>query len=370
MSAEGRRNRASSAARFAWCPGSIQMCQGLPEGIETDVQRAGTKAHRLLEIMLTEGAANVDYDGYTSDMIDNVKWAHNIIQKTIRQDPLSFYCAEQVGDLSDLGMPECGGTADAVVMTERTLHIFDLKYGFREVDAQWNWQMMIYALCFLGSGKYSIKRVHLHILQPALAYPRHDEWMISVKGLAKWVPELREAYEESFEKDARLNPSPTTCLYCRASGICRKQKKRALKRYDSRSNRLDYLTVEEMGQLLEREADVRLFFRSLRARIMEMWRRGEPVPGTKIVKSNKHYIFTEEAARHLREVVPTRDLFVKKMKSPAQLAKDVRYRKLAEKYKFKPEGEARLALASDKRKAVDFKTVEFTVYEEEDESNG
>lgn len=366
---DGKRNRASSAARFAWCPGSIQMCQGLPEGIETDVQRAGQQAHRLLEEMLNEGERNVDYSRWPMEMVENVKWAHGVIQETIQSDQMSFYCAEQQGDLSSIGMPECGGTADAVVMTERLLHIFDLKYGFREVSAEWNWQMLIYALCFLSVGKYSIRRIHLHILQPALAYPRHDEWTISAKRLAEWVPELREAYEESFEKDARLNPSPATCLYCRASGVCRAQKNRALRRYEKRSDMLDYLTPKEMGKLLEREADVRLFFRSLRARIMEMWRRGEAVPGTKIVQSNKHFIFPEEAVRRLKKRVPHEDLFVEKMKSPAQLAKDPRYRGLAEKLRVKPVGEARLALATDKRNAVPLNRVEFTVYEE-DEENG
>lgn len=77
------------------------------------------------------------------------------------QSPL-FFSVERV-DISGVSFPDCFGTADMVIVTDKVAHIIDLKLGRGvEVSAEENPQLMAYGLGVLEMAEMlmTLKRFH------------------------------------------------------------------------------------------------------------------------------------------------------------------------------------------------------------------
>ena len=93
------------------------------------------------------------------------------IEEAKRQCADSVFSVEQKVDISDY-VPDCFGTADMMIVTDKLVHIIDLKLGKGvPVYAEKNPQLMIYGLGVLEIAEmlFPVEMVRLTIFQPRLS---------------------------------------------------------------------------------------------------------------------------------------------------------------------------------------------------------
>lgn len=366
---EHKRNNASGASRWISCPGSIRQYEALPEPPETEAQRRGTHAHLLLEKFLRFGPASVPLEDFDDVTIENVTWAYEVI-RSVRQEGAdagdsAFLVSELRADLAHRGMPECGGTTDALLVLPRSgvMHVFDYKNGHVFVSEYNNAQMMIYALCNTPEA-YCVSEVVLHVLQPNVS--RVDRFCrISVERLNAWCDfVLKPAYDLTFQPDAPLIPkAEEQCRWCRARGACLACQKAVLESDFGKdvvvagTGRLpsaDVIGLDRVGELLRFEESVLSpYFAGLRSFAFSALCRGESVPGFKLVRGRKNRVFKPEAIAELTSKIP-KDLLYQPpaMKSPAQLEKVPGYKELVKSLAYVPEGDLKMVVDTDVRPVV------------------
>jgi hypothetical protein len=140
----------------------------------------GTKAHELAEKALVAKVNASDVAGdYPAEMRDYVQMYLDYVRGVAvgARDVL----IEQRLDISKW-VPECFGTADAVVIHGETIHVIDLKYGKGlRVDAEKNSQLMLYALGAYEENNFiygPFTKAVLHVVQPRLDH--FDAWEIEL----------------------------------------------------------------------------------------------------------------------------------------------------------------------------------------------
>lgn len=256
----------SSAKKWGSCPGSVAMEEGIAESpsIYTD---EGTAAHFLGSECLENGTHLATYLGKVIEVgatpdesFDGAVWAdtmpslecrhefevdtdmvahvntyiHNVRATAVGGELL----VEQRLSLDWLtGEKDAWGTGDAVVIFPDHLRVEDLKYGQGViVQAENNWQLMIYALAaleqysMLGDFEYVVIVIH----QPRVHHAP-SEWRVSVAELNDFAEQIKLsaktaliAYEfranwlphglsESVEY---LEPTNEGCLWCKAKATC------------------------------------------------------------------------------------------------------------------------------------------------------
>lgn len=132
-------------------------------------------------------------------------------------------------------IPDQFGTSDAVIVRGSQMHVIDLKYGRGvQVDAEWNEQLMLYALGaldefdLLGDIEYVLMTVH----QPRLNHV--DTWECSVSQLRDFeqraiaagklalslVENVTDGAETIADITGMLSPGPDQCRFCKAKASC------------------------------------------------------------------------------------------------------------------------------------------------------
>jgi hypothetical protein len=123
---------------------------------------------------------------------------------------------------------ECWGTPDfrGYNWEAHTLHVGDYKYGFEEVPAVNNWQLIAAASAMmtelqLTGADYEATTIQMAIVQPRGYHqggPVHT-WAVSTKQLTERVIEARYAVLEALGAAPRLRRGPE-CKYCPARHVC------------------------------------------------------------------------------------------------------------------------------------------------------
>lgn len=127
------------------------------------------------------------------------------------------------------GLLRSFGTSDALVfMPDGTLWVIDLKFGKWVVDAEGNYQMMLYAVGGFRRLRliHDIKRFKLCIYQPRTAGRPDDVWACSFDKLATFTNKAEVAAQriligvKQYEETGKLSPemfSPTAdnCQFCK-----------------------------------------------------------------------------------------------------------------------------------------------------------
>lgn len=110
-----------------------------------------------------------------------------------------------------------GGTADAVVIKDNTLHVVDLKTGRVPVQAEENRQLLTYALGvarqFNAPPDITVK---VHIWQPG----NISVWETTPVRLRQHAKDMIHAANEATSSAPRVEPSNEACKYCKAKPIC------------------------------------------------------------------------------------------------------------------------------------------------------
>lgn len=231
----------SSAERWMTCPGSVALCEGVPDH-GSGYADEGTAAHFLAATCLEadkhpseflglrvlvdkEGGTRFDSEGQYEVDVDMAGYVNHYVQAVRQQasggQELAIEVAVPIGNFT--GEEDATGTADAIVITDGgELQVHDLKYGQGvKVSAERNKQLLLYALGAndLYGMAYGYDRVRVFIHQPRVS-PTASEWACSMEDLAVFAEEVAKASAEIFAGSTLLEPSEDACRWCRAKTQC------------------------------------------------------------------------------------------------------------------------------------------------------
>ena len=253
----------SSSHRWIHCTPSARLEENV-EDKGSEFAEQGTCAHALCECKLRHLLGAEDLESIKEYQALRDKWhdkemevctddyveiVWNKYQAALKEDPRAQLLIEQRLDFSSW-IPDSFGTADAEVVTERTLEVIDFKYGKGvEVSAVKNTQMMIYALGALGNYDldYDIEEVRMTIVQPRLH--NVSEWTITTEELKAWADStLRErariAYEGKGEQQAG-----EWCRFCKVKARCAALANEALAAYTQHTDKT-LISDDDMPSIL------------------------------------------------------------------------------------------------------------------------
>lgn len=226
---------ASKAAQRVACPGSHNLEAQFPN-YETSSSREGDAAHWLAMKCLRDSHGLPDeelinpvkYVGesaengeiITREMCDSADLFQRDVIETVGKNSLLY-----IEHRLDIGYihPNCVGTPDVYAFSENTLYLWDYKFGYKNVEAYENWQLIEYAAGVLSKHKVidegKIVAV-FKIVQPRCYYSEPlKEWRITLSDLHGYFTRLKRAEEQASLKQTTCLPNPL-CTNCRGRHSC------------------------------------------------------------------------------------------------------------------------------------------------------
>ena len=292
MTAHASLLRPSSAHRWLHCTASAALEATQPESTSAYADE-GSKAHDVARQVLT-GTDWINITGVDDEMIEVISNYVEYIRVLAGDNPIAI---ERRVDFSHItGQPDSFGTADVVIAAGNELIVVDLKYGKGvRVDADWNEQLLIYALGALE--EYSLfaefDAVRVVIVQPRLDHV--SEFSISIGELIAFGEKVRETAAKIAEGDTVYEPSEKTCRFCRAKGTCK-----ALADHVHQVVTDQFQNVEQAAELMPELAEgedlsrylgevdlIETWCKAVREKAYEHLAEGKDVPGYKLVAGKK-----------------------------------------------------------------------------------
>lgn len=357
---------ASSSNRWIHCTPSARLEEHVTE--KTSIYSAeGTLAHSKAEEKLrnyVEGhprrkvkCDDGEMDECTTAYRDYVIEVLNTEKKTCGDAKLDI---EVQLDLTPW-IPEGFGTSDAIIVSDNTLHVIDLKYGKGvPVYAPHNSQLLIYAAGALHEYEayYAFDKVKMHIFQPRLDHISTYE--ISTVDLCDYMenvikPAAKKAWEGQGEQEAGK-----WCQFCKVKANCKERAKMNVaiaeqnKMYDAM-----LLTDDEVASLLPRLGEMKKWCADIEEFALNQALSGVHYNGYKVVegRSSRKIVDADSVQKLLIDEGFKEDEFLKpkELLSITNLEKLVgkkKFTELASPYIDKPEGKPTLVEESDKRPSI------------------
>ena len=204
------------------CPASVTLQASYPD-TKSVPSEEGTAAHEALEMLIAGtppdaivGRTAKNEIVITKEMVD----AACICSDDIRAVRLAASGKVNVHSESILPMLSIAagmfGTCDCYIYdaATNTIYIWDFKYGFRQVSAYENLQMICYASGVIDKmvGPMPQARVVMRIVQPRAYGPPIDEWKTTVAELQPYLQQLRLGAAEALS----AQPTVRSGSHCRA----------------------------------------------------------------------------------------------------------------------------------------------------------
>lgn len=386
---------ASGAERWFNCPGSVALCEQIPERKNSAASVKGTVAHMLAEealrhlqagvqpelpdegTVITESGFDITVD---AAMIAGVEVYLETIKSYINKYRLLYSHDLRVEVPFNLTTVDKNafGTCDAVLVVpfDRII-ILDYKNGYNTVEVDDNKQLMYYALGAYydlpDRDRADIVRIEMVIIQPNA---RHidgpvREQVITVDRLLAFEGELCRAVERTKAVSAPL-ASGKWCQWCSAKAICPEMRKELGRRAKLDFDRVDSESIEEQLPAPASLDPTRLAVLMENATLLKDWcddilkiakesaERGIDIPGYKLVTTWGHRKWVDEdAVITAFEPDLGEAIYTKKLRSPAQVEKLLKKRKgEVEAFTTKPETGKTLVPISDSREARASRAVE------------
>lgn len=339
---------ASNAKRWMNCPGSIKASEGIKPA-PNKLAAQGTFAHGVAEacLRMEMDAADMighkgEVDGFTfvvdEEMADAIQVYLDVVRKAYKRGRKIFI--EQKFDLAHIN-EHMFGTNDAAVYVPRSkkLIIFDYKHGSGVwVPAEDNPQLKYYALGAINELQkegHEVDVVELVIVQPRCRQGDPvRRWETNVEQLHEFAEELKKAAEVALGENPPLKAGEH-CKFCPATPTCK-----AIEQYTITTAKAEFaaapkeitfidpasLNEEQLGEVLRRAALLEDWLNSVRRYAHQQAERGTPPKGWKLVERRaiRKWRDEDEAIKTLLDKstgLDKEDIFVKKLKSPAQIEK-------------------------------------------------
>ena len=309
---------ASGAGRWATCPGSVQMEEGIPDK-ESVYAQEGTLAHEMSELKLKHyldpkgfgkrklNAAvkklkenelyQAEMESYTDTYVDFIK------EKALSFPSNPYIEIEKRVDFSrwvDGGF----GTCDCVLIHGSTLSIIDLKYGKGvPVSSEQNEQLILYALGAYDAFNliYNLDKIELNIVQPRIN--NFSTWEISLTELLLWGDYFKVQAEKALGGNGELVPSAKACKFCKARDICTARAENNLSLESEIKLKPNEIPKDKLYEYISRGEDIAKWVADLKAYALDMCLKGEDVKGLKAVagRTSRSWTNQDEAINKLIE---------------------------------------------------------------------
>ena len=309
---------ASGASRWATCPGSVQMEDGIPDK-ESVYAQEGTLAHEMSELKLKHyldpkgfgkrklNAAikklkenelyQAEMESYTDTYVDFIK------EKALSFPSNPYIEIEKRVDFSrwvDGGF----GTCDCVLIHGSTLSIIDLKYGKGvPVSSEQNEQLILYALGAYDAFNliYNLDKIELNIVQPRIN--NFSTWEISLTEMLLWGDYFKVQAEKALGGNGELVPSAKACKFCKARDICTARAENNLSLESEIKLKPNEIPKDKLYEYISRGEDIAKWVADLKAYALDMCLKGEDVKGLKAVagRTSRSWTNQDEAINKLIE---------------------------------------------------------------------
>lgn len=306
---------ASKAERWMHCPGSIALeDQCRPEN-PSEYAAEGTLAHELAELKVRAFLMDEndplhlepeEYEGihadirhrplYSGEMEEATDFYVERIHEAMNAADEPEVLVEQAFRL-DNWIPDGFGTSDAVILTDNTIEVFDLKYGAGvKVEAQGNPQLRLYGLgaAALFGDLYDIELVRMTIIQPRLDHVSSE--IVPLADLLRWAetevaPKAKAAMDGTGEIEAG-----DWCRWCPAKEVCRvrAEKQLELARRDFAFEEPPLLSDEEIGEVLQRAAGLAKWAKEVEEYALQEAKNGHKFAGWKLVEGRSVRKYTDD----------------------------------------------------------------------------
>ena len=316
----------SGSKRWMTCPGSIALEAKCPPSESSVHARKGTAAHELGEDCLKNGGAAANrigqvivVEGESFEVDEDMAEAVQVYVDTIVTDTGGNTAGLNVEKRFSLEWlhKDMFGTNDCSTYDEKakTLRVYDYKNGRVLVEAEWNSQLMIYALGAVHDlwsiqsaetkkmiNLYElVAEVEIVIVQPN-AY--HIEgavrrWSIPTQDLFFWALNvLKPAAQATTKEGARLCTGEH-CRWCGALAVCPEQVRNAMEVAQTDfSNPIlpdpGALTPDDILKVLRVADTFKNWANQVKQYAFRAMERGEKFDGYKLVKAVKHRKWVDE----------------------------------------------------------------------------
>lgn len=334
----------SAASRWTTCPGSVVL---VPKSVDS--------AARVVDVNITEMM-----------MI----WVHTALQWItgyLKNNPGSIlYSEERARAGVPFGCPDdMWGTADVVIVNRRQLElvIVDAKFGYNEVQAEKNKQLLLYAIGLAHDFGWPFNTVRMVILQPRSEEPV-KQWVIEQDKLREEMERLRPKVANALLQwtlqpaQLQLVASEEGCKWCEAAPVCPELQRHSRTLAIREFSEPQLISEGRFLELLEQTELAELAVGKLRAHALKLILAGVQLKGWKAVEKNKHRVWKDplDAGEALVQIgLPREEVFKEELQfTPAQAEKRVgtKEKKLLEGFIEKPVGEPVLARETDRRPAL------------------
>lgn len=302
----------SSAKRWINCTPSALLAEaaGSKSSVYAD---EGTLAHEIAEYALTkylEGAYDpiiddavplkdehlenplfgVDMADYIRDYCEFVIGENYEMQK---QDGSSKMYIERRVDITDFA-PDSFGSVDVTLLSDKTIHIIDLKYGAGvRVSADMNEQMLMYALGTLKSLESDrIEKIRMTIAQVRLDH--YDTFEMSKEDLLAWADKVLKPAAKMAIQGVGKQVIGSWCGFCPVKAQCRAQRDAILADFDEKPEPL-LLSDEEIVDLIGKIDTYKSWIESVNKYVYDRAIQGHKWEGYKLIAGRTSRVIKDEA---------------------------------------------------------------------------
>lgn len=302
----------SSAKRWINCTPSALLAE--EAGSKSSVYaEEGTLAHEIAEYALTKYLGG-EYDPIIDDAVP-LKNEHleNPLFGIGMADYVRSYCEFVIGeeyemqkqdggcqmylerrvDITDFA-PDSFGSVDVTLVSDKTIHIIDLKYGAGvKVYADMNEQMLMYALGTLKSLETDhIEKIRMTIAQVSLDH--YDTFEMTKQDLLAWAEKVLKPAAKKAIQGIGKQVIGSWCGFCPVKAQCRAQRDALLADFDEKPEPL-LLSDEEIVDLIGKIDTYKSWIESVNKYVYDRAIQGHKWEGYKLVAGRSRRIITDEA---------------------------------------------------------------------------
>ena len=366
----------SSAKRRLNCPPSLMLEEQFQDE-ESEYAAEGSAGHALAEHLirkhLKQRTKRPVSDYYSDELLESVdeyvSFVVGELEEARRNCTVPLFSVEQRVDASDY-VDECFGTADMVIITDKTVHVIDLKLGKGvPVYAEKNPQLMIYGLGILSMAEllYDVETVRLTIFQPRLN--NASTWDISPADLKIWGENVLKPKGAMALTGAGEFSAGNWCRFCKARNQCRARAEEFLNIAKMEFREPVLLCDEEIADVLKVSDELAKWASDVYAFAQDQAIiHGKEWNGFKLVegRSNRKYTSEDEVAEAAITAGYT-DIFKHTLVTITEMERLMgkqEFSRILGHLVYKPQGKITLVPDSDKRERVN-KTTASADFQEE-----
>ena len=358
------RNSPSALHRTLNCPPSLVLGEQFQDE-ESQYAAEGSAGHALAEHLikkhLKQRTKRPVSDYYSDDLMeaveDYVAFVIEKIEDAKRECKSPLFSVEQRVDISEYS-PDCFGTADMVIVTDKVAHVIDLKLGRGvEVSAEENPQLMAYGLGVLEMAEmlYDIETVRLTIFQPRIN--NFSTWDIDPDALKTWGEEILKPRSAMALAGAGEFQAGSWCRFCKARNQCRARAEEFLRLAKMEFQQPALLSDDEIAEIIKVSDELAKWAADVYAYAQDQAiTHGKEWNGYKLVegRSNRKYSSDDEVAEAAKAAGYT-DIYKKTLIGVTEMERLMGKKEFARvlgQYVYKPQGKITLVPDSDKREAI------------------